>query len=67
MDNNNTQQLPYGGWKSAIFIIFVEMAERFAYYGIAGNLIMYLTRVLEEPLASAAKNVNSWNGVYWSL
>ncbi|XP_074280596.1 protein NRT1/ PTR FAMILY 5.4-like [Silene latifolia] len=52
-----------GGWKSAIFIIFVEMAERFAYNGIAGNLIMYLTTVMKQPLARAAKNVNSWNGV----
>ncbi|KAK9682205.1 hypothetical protein RND81_10G057700 [Saponaria officinalis] len=52
-----------GGWKSAIFIIFVEMGERFAYYGIAGNLIMYLTKVMEEPLAKSAKIVNSWNAV----
>lgn len=52
-----------GGWRSAIFIIFVEMAERFAYYGVAGNLIMYLTTVVGEPVAEAAKTVNSWNGV----
>lgn len=62
MDNNQIHTSK-GGWKSAIFIIFVEMAERFAYFGIAGNLIMYLTTVMEQPLASAAKNVNSWNGV----
>ncbi|KAL8160984.1 hypothetical protein V2J09_012473 [Rumex salicifolius] len=51
-----------GGWTSAIFIIAVEMAERFAYYGVAGNLIIYLTTELRQPLAEAAKNVNSWNG-----
>ncbi|XP_021774461.1 protein NRT1/ PTR FAMILY 5.4-like [Chenopodium quinoa] len=62
MDNSNINPSK-GGWKSAIFIIFVEMAERFAYYGIAGNLIMYLTTMMDIPLATAAKNVNSWNGV----
>jgi len=39
------------------------MAERFAYYGVAGNLIMYLTTVAGQPVAEAAKTVNSWNGV----
>nr|GMD62669.1 protein NRT1/ PTR FAMILY 5.4-like [Ipomoea batatas] len=52
-----------GGWKSAIFIIFVEMAERFSYYGIAGNLITYLTTVLGQPTATAARNVNTFLGV----
>ncbi|KAL6970053.1 hypothetical protein U1Q18_029759 [Sarracenia purpurea var. burkii] len=52
-----------GGWKSAIFIICVETAERFAYYGVAGNLISYLTNVLGQPTTTAAKNVNIWRGV----
>ncbi|CAA0808959.1 Protein NRT1/ PTR FAMILY 5.4 [Striga hermonthica] len=52
-----------GGWKSAIFIIFVEVGERFAYYGVSGNLFMYLTKVLGQPTATAAKNVNTWQGV----
>ncbi|XP_028770026.1 protein NRT1/ PTR FAMILY 5.4-like [Neltuma alba] len=52
-----------GGWSAAIFMIFVEMAERFAFYGIAGNLISYLTNVLEETTSTAAKNVNTWIGV----
>ncbi|XP_065865221.1 protein NRT1/ PTR FAMILY 5.4 [Euphorbia lathyris] len=52
-----------GGWNSAIFVIFVEMAQRFAYYGVAGNLITYLTNDLHQPIATAAKNVNTWIGV----
>ncbi|XVF24455.1 hypothetical protein REPUB_Repub13aG0129500 [Reevesia pubescens] len=52
-----------GGWSAAIFVIFVEMAERFAFYGLAGNLITYLTNNLGEPVATAAKNVNTWVGV----
>ncbi|GER28533.1 major facilitator superfamily protein [Striga asiatica] len=56
-------QISRGGWKSAIFIIFVEVGERFAYYGVSGNLFMYLTKVLGQPTATAAKNVNTWQGV----
>ncbi|KAK4285366.1 hypothetical protein QN277_002073 [Acacia crassicarpa] len=39
------------------------MAERFAFYGLSGNLVSYLTDVLEETTAEAAKNVNTWVGV----
>ncbi|CAB4298869.1 unnamed protein product [Prunus armeniaca] len=41
----------------------VEVAQQFAFYGLASNLIMYLTNVLDQPLATAAKNVNTWLGV----
>ncbi|CAD5316978.1 unnamed protein product [Arabidopsis thaliana] len=51
-----------GGWKSARLIIVVQMAERFAYFGIASNLIMYLTGPLGESTAAAAANVNAWTG-----
>ncbi|KAK7314182.1 hypothetical protein VNO77_39394 [Canavalia gladiata] len=51
-----------GGWHAAIFIIFVEVAERFAYQGLASNLITYLTNVLNEPITKAAKDVNTWVG-----
>ncbi|KAL4600660.1 hypothetical protein ACB092_11G214100 [Castanea dentata] len=52
-----------GGWKEAIFIIFVEVAERFTFCGLASNLIVYLTDELHEPTSTAATNVNTWIGV----
>ncbi|XP_010272859.1 PREDICTED: protein NRT1/ PTR FAMILY 5.10-like [Nelumbo nucifera] len=51
-----------GGWRSAIFIIGVEMAERGSYYGISSNLISYLTGPLGQSTATAAANMNAWSG-----
>ncbi|XP_051130149.1 protein NRT1/ PTR FAMILY 5.6-like [Andrographis paniculata] len=52
-----------GAWKAAFFIIGIEFSERLSYFGIATSLIIYLTKVLQEDLKTAAKSVNYWSGV----
>ncbi|KAL5843458.1 hypothetical protein ACOSQ4_009416 [Xanthoceras sorbifolium] len=56
-----------GGWRSAKFMIGVEVAERFAYYGIESNLITYLTGPLGQSTVTAAENVNVWSGTTFVL
>ncbi|OVA06129.1 Proton-dependent oligopeptide transporter family [Macleaya cordata] len=56
-----------GGWRSASLIIVVDIAEAMAYYGIAANLINYLTGPLHQSTVTAAANVNTWVGFIWML
>ncbi|RXH94516.1 hypothetical protein DVH24_024200 [Malus domestica] len=52
-----------GVWKASLFIITIEFSERLSYFGIATNLITYLTQLLHQDIKTAAKNVNFWAGV----
>ncbi|OAY79225.1 Protein NRT1/ PTR FAMILY 5.8 [Ananas comosus] len=49
--------------KSCILIIVVASVERFAYKGVASNLVTYLTDVVKMSMSSAAKCVSTWSGV----
>ncbi|KAL0007152.1 hypothetical protein SO802_008654 [Lithocarpus litseifolius] len=63
LEDTTKRKKSKGEWNAAIFIIFVEVAERFTFIGLASNLIMYLTDELHEPTSTAAKNLNTWVGV----
>ncbi|KAF8397393.1 hypothetical protein HHK36_016306 [Tetracentron sinense] len=52
-----------GVWKASLFIIVMDFSERLSYFGIATNLITYLTKAIHQDLKTAAKNVNYWAGV----
>ncbi|XP_045800231.1 protein NRT1/ PTR FAMILY 5.6-like [Trifolium pratense] len=51
-----------GVWIASLFVLTIEFSERVSYFGIAANLISYLTKVMNEDLKTAAKNVNCWAG-----
>ncbi|GAB4847816.1 hypothetical protein Ancab_026878 [Ancistrocladus abbreviatus] len=51
-----------GNWRACLFILGTECCERLAYYGIAKNLVHYLTGKLHEGNVSAARNVTTWIG-----
>ncbi|KAK9683634.1 hypothetical protein RND81_10G155100 [Saponaria officinalis] len=54
-----------GKWKACAFLLVYEVFERMAFYGIASNLVVYLTTQLHEETVSSVRNVNNWNGVVW--
>lgn len=41
----------------------IEFSERLSFFGLATNLITYLTKALHQDIGAAAKNVNYWTGV----
>ncbi|XP_058756462.1 protein NRT1/ PTR FAMILY 5.7-like [Vicia villosa] len=51
-----------GVWIASLFVLTIEFSERVSFFGIAANLISYLTKVMHEDLETAAKNVNYWTG-----
>lgn len=54
-----------GRWRACSFIVGYEMCERMSYYGIASNLVLYLTRELHEGTVKSANNVTNWAGFVW--
>ncbi|KAF2602571.1 hypothetical protein F2Q70_00024887 [Brassica cretica] len=41
----------------------IEFSERLSYYGLATNLVVYLTTILHQDLKTAIRNANYWAGV----
>lgn len=54
-----------GRWKACSFIVAYEVFERMAYYGIASNLVIYLTTKLHEGTVTSSSNVSNWSGTVW--
>ncbi|RID70016.1 hypothetical protein BRARA_C02073 [Brassica rapa] len=54
-----------GRWKACSFLLGYEAFERMAFYGIASNLVNYLTTKLHEDTISSVRNVNNWSGAVW--
>ncbi|KAG2332360.1 hypothetical protein Bca52824_003540 [Brassica carinata] len=55
-----------GRWRACSFLLEgYEAFERMAFYGIASNLVNYLTTRLHEDTISSVRNVNNWSGAVW--
>uniref|UniRef100_A0A0E0HCU7 Major facilitator superfamily (MFS) profile domain-containing protein n=1 Tax=Oryza nivara TaxID=4536 RepID=A0A0E0HCU7_ORYNI len=54
-----------GRWKACSFLVGYEAFERMAFYGVAANLVVYLTTELREETVSSVRNVNNWTGSVW--
>ncbi|KAA0062722.1 protein NRT1/ PTR FAMILY 5.1 [Cucumis melo var. makuwa] len=54
-----------GKWKACAFLVGYEAFQRMAFYGIASNLLNYLTTQLHEDTVSSIRNVNNWSGSIW--
>ncbi|XP_021732366.1 protein NRT1/ PTR FAMILY 5.6-like [Chenopodium quinoa] len=52
-----------GSWKASFFIIAIEFSERLSNFGIATNMITYMTKVMHQDLETAVNSVNLWAGV----
>ncbi|XP_047325686.1 protein NRT1/ PTR FAMILY 5.3-like [Impatiens glandulifera] len=56
-----------GKWKACSFIVGYEVFERLAYYGIATNLVIYLSEKLHEGTVTSSNNVTNWVGTVWMM
>ena len=48
-----------------LYVVGYETIERMAYYGIASNLVIYLTNKLHEGTVESSNNVTNWIGTVW--
>ncbi|KDP45420.1 hypothetical protein JCGZ_09669 [Jatropha curcas] len=53
--------------KQCLLLIVIAGIERFAFKGVASNLVTYLTDVVKMSNSSAAKTVNKWCGFTYML
>jgi len=42
-----------------------QLFERFAYFGVGANLVIYMTSELHKDMVSAVTSVNNWSGTAW--
>ncbi|WJX79039.1 hypothetical protein P8452_62197 [Trifolium repens] len=56
-----------GRWKACSFIVGYEVFERMAFYGIASNLVVYLTTKLHEGTVESSNNISNLGGAVWMM
>ncbi|KAJ4969790.1 hypothetical protein NE237_002889 [Protea cynaroides] len=54
-----------GGWKIAFLLLVNQGLATLAFFGVGVNLVLFLTRVLEQENAEAANSVSKWTGTVY--
>ncbi|KAJ6703979.1 hypothetical protein OIU85_029868 [Salix viminalis] len=54
-----------GQWAAGIIILLNQGLATLAFFGVGVNLVLFLTRVLQQSNADAANNVSKWTGTVY--
>ncbi|XP_023530360.1 protein NRT1/ PTR FAMILY 7.1-like [Cucurbita pepo subsp. pepo] len=54
-----------GGWKLATLLLVNQALATLAFFGVSVNLVLFLTRVLDQESATAANGVSKWTGTVY--
>ncbi|KAH7560462.1 hypothetical protein JRO89_XS10G0026900 [Xanthoceras sorbifolium] len=54
-----------GGWRYASLLLANQGLATLAFFGVGVNLVLFLTRVLDQENAEAANNVSKWTGTVY--
>ncbi|KAK8629587.1 hypothetical protein V6N13_078422 [Hibiscus sabdariffa] len=54
-----------GTWASGILLLVNQGLATLAFFGVGVNLVLFLTRVLDQDNAAAANNVSKWLGTVY--
>lgn len=54
-----------GRWTAGIIILLNQGLATLAFFGVGVNLVLFLTRVLQQGNAEAANNVSKWTGTVY--
>ncbi|PWA64772.1 major facilitator superfamily protein [Artemisia annua] len=54
-----------GGWGPAFLLLANQSLATFAFFGVGVNLVLFLTRVMDQGNADAANTVSKWTGTVY--
>ncbi|XP_078437945.1 protein NRT1/ PTR FAMILY 7.3-like [Wolffia australiana] len=54
-----------GGWTAGFLILFNQGLATLAFFGVGVNLVLFLTRVINQSNADAANSVSKWTGTVY--
>nr|XP_043624495.1 protein NRT1/ PTR FAMILY 7.1-like [Erigeron canadensis] len=54
-----------GGWPPAFLLLANQALATFAFFGVGVNMVLFLTRVMDQGNADAANTVSKWTGTVY--